>query len=593
MPNLYLYTIPLFLLATFMVYQEVRRANRKRLILRILAVLFSAAALLFLIIPLRYDVARSTTAKSMNFLTEGVSAKDLSGDEYLTSETKIVQELGKDRVSYIPDLQYHLATHPEISSLNVYGYGLPEYVLNKLQNINIIFHPVDLPIGFTACNWAETLPASEIQRVQGRFNNSSNRPVKVLLEGLGTRLDSVTIPAGKHQSFTLSCTPRQTGRAVYQLQAFAGAERVASEEIPFETIEQPKTKILVLASFPDFEFKFLRNWLLEHKYPALFRTRISKDKFSTEQVNLEGSESSNLTPATFRKYDLVIADDEELASLAALNGALQQEIRAGLGLVLRLNEDKALSAFSKGFNIRSTTDSITTAVQPVLSENNQQLTAVPVSQPVYLAANNMQQVLVQDPKGKALVNTALQGNGRVTATAIPATFNWVLNAATADYSNYWSTLIKQTARKTTNNFYWNVEPKKPTIGEQVKLSFQSGSDVMPSLEVNKQHLAVQQHLVLPFYWQAGFRAERKGWNTFSRTAGKEQALYVYDESAWQALKAGKLITNNASFAKLQGKKKGSSEKVVQHVEKSVSKWIFFVVFLLSVGFLWFETKILQ
>lgn len=593
MQNLYLYTIPVLLLAIFMVYHEVRRANRKRLILRVLAVLFCAAALLFLIIPLKYDVARSTTPKSMNFLTEGVSATDLSADEYFTSETKIVKTLGKDRVSYIPDLLYYLATHPEISSVHVYGYGLPEYVLNKLQNINIIFHPVDLPIGFTACNWAETLPASEVQRVQGRFNNSSNRPVKILLEGLGTRLDSVTIPAGKHQSFTLSCTPRQTGRAVYQLQAFAGAERVASEEVPFEVVEQPKTKILVLASFPDFEYKFLRNWLLEHKYPALFRTRISKDKFSTEQVNLEGSESSDLTSATFRKYDLVIADDEELASLGTLNGSLQQEIRAGLGLVLRLNEAKSLSTFSKVFNVRSTTDSITTAVQPVLSENNQQLMAVPVSQPVYLAANNTQQVLVQDPKGKALVNTALQGNGRVSATAIPATFNWVLNGSTADYSDYWSTLIKQTARKTTNNFYWNVEPKKPTVGEQVKLSFQSGSDVMPSLQVNNQSLAVQQHLVLPFYWQAGFRAERKGWNTFSTTAGKEQALYVYDVSAWPALKAERLTADNTSFVKLQVKKEDSSEKVVQYVEKSVSKWIFLGLFLLSVGFLWFETKILQ
>lgn len=593
MQNLYLFAIPILLLAVFMVYHEVKRANRKRLTLRILAVLFSASALLFLIVPIRYHTERIRNPKAMHFLTEGMVAENLSGDEYFTSDHAIVKTLGQDRVSYIPDLLYHLATHPEISSVNVYGYGLPEYVLNKLQDINFSFHPGSLPTGFTAGSWSEILPASEVQRVQGLFNNRSDRPVKVLLEGLGTRLDSVMIPARKQMPFTLSCTPRQIGPAVYQLQAFSGAEKIATEEVPFQVVEQPKTKILVLASFPDFENKFLRNWLLDHKYPALFRTRISKDKFSTEQVNAEGAESAMLTAATFKKYDLVIADEEELTNLGALNAALQHEIQAGLGLLLRLNEAEPGSKFSRMFNIRSTRDSITTTVQPVLRENSQQLKALPMRQPVYLAANSTQQVLLADPKGNALVNTALQGNGRITATTIPATFNWVLSASTSDYSNYWSTLIKQTARKTTNDFYWDVEPKMPKVGEQVKINFQHETEVIPSLQLKSENLAVQQHLVLPFYWQSSFRAKQQGWTTFSTSAGKEQALYVYAASAWPLIKAKKMIIDNTSFEKLQDEKKVAAQDVVQKVEKSVSRWIFFILFLVSVGFLWFETKILQ
>ena len=561
--------------------------------LRILAVLFSASALLFLIVPIKYHTERSRNPKAMHFLTEGMVAANLSGDEYFTSDHAIVKTLGKERVNYIPDLLYHLATHPEISSVNVYGYGLPGYVLNKLQDINFTFHPGSLPSGFTAGSWSDILPASEVQRVQGLFNNSSDRPVKLLLEGLGTRLDSVMIPARKQMPFTLSCTPRQIGPAVYQLQAFSGAEKIATEEVPFQVVEQPKTKILVLASFPDFENKFLRNWLLDHNYPALFRTRISKDKFSTEQVNAEGSEGAMLTAATFKKYDLVIADEEELTNLGVLNAALQQEIQAGLGLLLRLNEAEPGSKFSRMFNIRSTTDSITTTVQPVLRENSQQFKALPMRQPIYLAADHTQQILVADPKGNALVNTALRGNGRITATTIPATFNWVLSASTSDYSNYWSTLIKQTARKTTNDFYWDVKPKMPKVGEQVKINFQHGSDAMPSFQLNQENLAVQQHLVIPFYWQSSFRAKRQGWTTFSTYAGKEQALYVYNASAWSVLNAKKRVIDNTAFEKLQDKKKVTAENLVQKVEKSVSKWIFFVLFLVSVAFLWFETKILQ
>lgn len=593
MQHFYLYTIAVFLLALFMVYHEVKRANRKRLFLRIFAVLIASIALLFLIVPLKYESERSIDARTINFLTEGVSISDLQEETYLTCKLELVKQIGKDRVTYVPDLLYHLASNPEISTVNVYGNGLSKHLLKKLDGVKIKFHPADVPAGFTACSWTQILPATEVQRVQGRYNNTGKQDVKLLLEGLGTRLDSIMVPAGKEMSFSLSCTPRQIGPAVFQLHAFAGAEKVVTEEIPFQVVERPKTKILILASFPDFEYKFLRNWLLEHDYSAFFRTRISKDKFSTEQINIEGSESPSITAATLKKYDLVIADDEELASLASLNATLQQEINNGLGLLVRLNEAKSLSGFSKMFNIHGTTDSITTTLVPVLSETGQKLKAVPLNQATYLEANRTQLTLVQDPKGKALVSTALRGSGRITATAIPSTFNWVLNASTANYSSYWTCLIKETARKKTDDFNWNVEPRFTIIGEAVKINFQSSSDSLPVLKVNDKQLRVQQHLTIPFYWQGRFRAASKGWQTFATSGTNAQFKYVYDSNAWTTLRAKQSIEETALYEKLQQKATENSEKVIQKVEKSISRWLFFACLLLSLGFLWFETKILQ
>ncbi len=594
MQNFYPYIIAIILLTLFLIYFEIKRTNKKRLIIRILAVTIAAASLLFLIVPVKYSEEIAADLKVINFLTPGVQAEDLTTEIYFTSDSSMLKMLEKSRVTYIPDLLYYLETHPEVTGVKVYGYGLPKAVLNNLEGRTISFHPSALPDGILSCSWPRAIPASEILRVQGTYNNTGNVPVKLSLLGLGTVQDSVMVPAKKQMIFTLSCQPRQTGRAVYQLLTSKDDKKTSSEEIPFEVTELPKPRILVLASFPDFENKFLRNWLFENNYPAFFRTRVSKDKFSTEQINLEGTENTNITASALKKYDLLIADDEELANLGSLSPALHREIRAGLGLLIRLNDAKPLSEFSKAFRISGTADSISTAVVPVLSENTQRLKALPMTQQVYMDGNTGQLSLVKEPKGKVLVSSALNGKGRITATSLSATFNWVLNAANSDYAAYWSQLIKHTSKRFADEFHWTTTPVLPSVSEQVRINFQGPTaTALAALTVNDRGLSVQQHLVLPFYWQGAFRADRKGWNDFTTFNIDKQALYIYDTAAWRSLKAAELININTRFQDRHVAASEKEEKSVTELEKHLPKWIFVAFFLLSMAFLWFETKILQ
>ena len=592
MQNLYVYIIAVVLVAIFLLYHELKRANRKRLPLRILAVITASAALLFFIVPLKYEETLTTDPNTMNILTAGVIPASLGKEIYYTSDSSVLKQVGKDKVTYIPDLLYNLAGHPEVNGLNVYGYGLPEQTLNELDDKVVYFKPAETPDGIVFCNWARILPASEVLRVQGTYNNTKDAPVRLLLEGLGTKMDSLIIPAKQQLTFDLTAQPRQTGRAIYRLLAMQGDKEIGSSDIPFEVIERPTVKVLVLAASPDFEFKFLRNWLHDHNYPAFFRTRISKDKFSTEQVNLESTESANITAATFKKYDLVIADDEELADLGALNGALQQELNNGLGLLIRLSEAKALSNFSQTFKLSATQDSITTTVIPVLEA--EKLKPVPIDQPLYIGQKSTQLPLVADTRGRILASTALRGNGRVTATTLPATYNWVLNASAADYASYWSALINNTARKTSQEFSWQIAPALPLRGEQVELIFQEVMDKNPpQVMLNGRALNTQQHLVLPFYWQASHQATNGGWQTFSTTGGHKQAIYIFKSDDWKSVKAYERLKLNMDYQQKQVKERIPDEKTSKQIEKTVSRWIFFAFFLISMGFLWFETKILQ
>jgi hypothetical protein len=43
----------------------------------------------------------------------------------------------------------------------------------------------------------------------------------------------------------------------------------------------------MLSASPDFESKFLKNWLSENGYAVALRSAISKDKFNSEYINIK------------------------------------------------------------------------------------------------------------------------------------------------------------------------------------------------------------------------------------------------------------------------------------------------------------------
>jgi hypothetical protein len=593
MENFYAYIIAILLLTAFLIFKELKRVNRARLIFRMLAVVLAAVSLLFFIIPIKYQSQRKTDLKSLHFLTPGVTAAELKDETYLTSDSAVLKQLGNHGVKYVPDLIYHLRANPAVSNLIVYGYGLPSSLLKKI-NIAMDIRPSVSPEGIISCSWPDVQSSTETFRVQGIYNNTRKQAVKLVLNGLGTKLDSITIAAGQQLAFNLECKPKQIGKAVYALTAKRGNEIIEEEEVPFQVVERPKIKVLVLASFPDFEYKFLRNWLFENKYQAYFRTRVSKDKFSVEQVNLETKASDGITGSTFKNYDLVIADDEELGHLGAAGEGLTREIAAGLGLIVRINEAKALSAFTRKFQLFASTDSITTLYQPVIVDVGQKLKKLTVNQPVYIGRNGAQLPLVEDQQGKILSSLAMVSKGRVTATTIPATFNWVLGAANADYTNYWTAIMNRTARKTNSDFQFLYSPRFPVQGELVSINFQASPETeLPQFSLAGKLVPVQQHQWLPFYWQANFWSKTTGWNPLEVRPGTKQALYIYKKTAWLPLKMHQLLKENQIYGKQLKILMQNKEESIEVAEKQVSDWVFLAVFLFSMGFLWYETKILQ
>ena len=595
MDKFYPMIIAVALLTCILLYVEVKRVNKARLPLRLLAILLLSASFLFLIVPWKVESSKTIIPGKLLLLTQGYPGSLPKNGRYFTLDSAVLLELGPERVTYIPDLGYHLRSHPDISGLQVSGFGLSAAELKQVGDRNYDFKPASSAGGLLSVFWRDKLPSSSVLHVEGLYENTRNVPVKLVLEGLGTRMDSIVISAKQKRTFKLSCRPKQVGRAIYHLVVNDGAEEVSREPIPFSVYESGKLKIMVLAAAPDFEDKFLRNWLLENHYPAYFRTRISKDKFSVDAVNVVGTQAPAFSASMFGNYDLVVADDEELAALPeATQSRLRAAVTSGTGLLVRLTDDKPKSAYAKRFRVQNSNDSISSSVVPVIADEGFKLTPIPVNGPAYIAADAQQIRVIENPAGKILLSNSMMAKGRIAASTVHTTYNWILSGATADYARYWSAVINKTARQAEKDLSWSVSPQLPAVGEELALAFQIQSDTrLPRFLLNQKAFPVQQHPILPFFWQSLAWPEKSGWNEFKIGDKHSEAFYVYGSQDWASVKRHENIQNNQEFA-LKNKKHAAEEGRLTEINtQAISRWWFFGVFLLAAAFLWYETKILQ
>ena len=501
-------------LAVFLVVKEIKRQDKSSLIGRLSASLVMVMCFALLIIPFQYTIKIEEPIAELNFYTE--------------------------KTNPFVDLNYHLKAHPEIQKINIYGYGLSADELKKLRDYQLIFHPSDIPSGFTSASWPKKIKATEQLTIQGSYQNSTNKAVKVKFLGLGVSFDSVLVKANSKTNFSFNSSPKQIGKAVFSLLALNGKDTLAAEPVPFEVEPAKSIRVLILASFPDFEYKFLKKWLFENQFQVAFRTQISKDKYSTEFLNRKPTNLTQLNPTMLKDIDVAIIDEEEYKP------ALSSAVSAGMGLIVRAK-----------------------IIKPI--QNHQPLLA--------------------DTAGKVSVDSKLMGMGKVITTTILSTYQWQLAGKGKDYSQFWSLLVEKALRKKIENYTYTVEPQWPSIDEKMKLSVNLSDTTAPIISIDNALIAPKQNMELPFVWEGVFWPRNSGWAILSVNQKTENS-YIYRKRDWSAAKNYTKLKATESFITNQNKKGVKQAKMERSMTKDLSKWWFFVGFLVAISFLWYEHRFL-
>jgi hypothetical protein len=579
------------ILLLFFGWQESNRTDRRRLGWRLLAIVLALASLACLALPLTYNGQIPVAERSTGILlTNGFNKDSIPANApVFTTDKALLKDYYK--ATLIGSVQELTNRKPALKQIKLLGYGLSEEELQQLSGLPISYTPPPAPAGLQAISWPGKLKTGETLNIQGKFKNTEDRAVKLVLIGLNTALDSVNVVAGKTIEFQLTTLPKPTGRVVYQLLSISGKDTLAAESIPVEIEPAQPVKVLLLSASPNFESRFLKNWLGENGYAVASRATISQNKAGEEYFNMAKIGLQHITPSVLNKFDLVVGDLSALKSLTAAEGnALRQQVtQKGLGVIIRADSsDKAASWLQRDFPVNTVAVKEQLSI-PLILQSRKAKTAPLNIDPSYIGYRNNTQILVTDAQNHELAVTALTGAGKLVFTTLNHTYTWLLGGNKQDYAGLWSLLINQSARKLLPVQTWKTASAFPTVNEPVRLMLQSS--VAPSaININGQKVSPVQDPNVPYELQSTYWPQKTGWQQVNMSNSAPNWWYAYAKQEWTSLKNAEKTSNTLKFVRNQLQKSAVTKQIQQTVKIEVPKILFYLILLASCTFLWVERK---
>lgn len=577
------------LMAAFAAWREYQRANKAHLFWRMIAAIVAPLSLACVVLPLTYPAIITTgTGAGKTLLTDGFNTDSLSkNDSLFTLDAGIHKKYPKAQL--LDDVQQLFADSTHINPIHILGYGLDADDLNALNDKPVIFHPATIQDGFTAANWTEKLNIGQTFTVQGSYKNTSAKEYDLVLKGASTTLDSVRILMGSPSMFTLKTTPKNSGRMVYQLIALNGKDTLQKESLPVIIEKNQPLKVLMLSSSPDFETKFLKNWLGANGYGVASRTNITKGKTGQEFINMDQPDLGHITAGLLGKFDVIIGDLSVFKNFSAPeNSALQQEVaQKGLGVIVRADSsDKKASWLQSAFPLNYMAGK--QATLSALNIMGKGKTAKLNIDPVDIIPQNNTQVLVSDGHNRALSAIGMNGAGKLIFTTINNSYSWMLAGDQSDYTALWSLLIDKAARKMLVADSWSVSGM-PMVDKPVSLVLETGQPVN-MVKVNGAMVAPAQNPDMPFQQTFTYWPDKYGWQQVIGSSGAPYWWYTWKADKWATMAAAKKSALTARYAKQNPANVAVTKQIQQKTQVPVPKIYFYMLFLVAATFLWAESK---
>jgi hypothetical protein len=580
------------LTGVFAVWREYARAKKTRLVWRLIAVVVAIFALACIALQPTYETDATLQDKhEAVLLTNGFNADSLSKFNTKLFTTSAAIKKGYPKVTLINNVE-EIRADSTVTQLRIFGDGLYEEELQQLNNLPITFNPKEFTQGITAINWNQSLKTGDKLTIQGRYKNTSASKVKLVLRGLSTNLDSVDIDRNKEQIFELQTIPKIAGKAIYNLLTISGKDTIEKEDLPLQIEPVKPLKVLMLTASPDFESRFLKNWLSENGYAVAVRSAISKDKFNKEFINTEQFPLDHLTPGVLSKFDVLLGDLSVLKSLNASEAStLKTEVtQKGMGLIIRADSTlKSTSWLQTNFPLDrlAAKDSVPSSL---LIQGIKEKTAKIIPGAVYINYQNGTQPLVIDERGHILVSSALSGAGKMVFTSLSNTFSWMLAGDKNDYTTLWSQLIHEAARKSQITESWDVLTALPFSQLAVKLQLMSAWP-NPSVPAGLANIAFEQDALLPFAHTATYWLQNNGWQSVKQKDGLQNWWYAYSNDNWKGLQTLKKQADTRNYIAKHTNVSNVTKQIHQKLRIAVPKIYFYVLLLLASIFLWAEAKL--
>jgi hypothetical protein len=592
------------LILVYLVRLELRRPNRRQLLLRLLAVGMATLSLAMLCLePMHRQPIHASDAF---LLTSGFGAKQVQRAADSIHPARVFalpRAVGADTLAnleLLPNVAMLLRRYPHIRHVHIFGDGLRPDELESIASLQVSLHLAPLPDGPIAATYPHRIVLGEPFQVQGTWHTTRRDSLWLYLALHGERCDSLLLVGEGQLLFALNALPKQAGTWLYTLCALRAARDTAFVgTVPIHVVPPQPIRVLILESAPSFETRALKQWASVTGNALAIRSMVSREKFFTECLNMAPFALERLTASILEKVDVVITDVETVLRLSAPEqAALRQAVEAGLGLLMALSDAPAKRLrehdFFLGFFTAVPESNEGRFVRPQgFSLRQSSGTALPIA-PLRLRHRFGAEVLVQDEAGRALVLAAARGLGKVAVSIVQETFRWALEGRRELYADYWSHILKRLARPNLETDLW-AHSMLPTVDLPCQLTLRTLSAApfaivkLPSGAYDT--LFFRQHPIEPTQWESMFWSREPGWHQVWRMGTADSAsaaFYVHASHEWAPLRRALMQQATQAFAHLHPR--DSVRASVVQTYEPVSPWWFFMLFVVAAAYLWAERK---
>lgn len=579
-----------------------RRPNRSRLPWRMAASIIAGVSLAFIAFPPSFE--RPVDPGSAVLLTEGYEPDTLQALLQNTEAAPLIYSYQTEATNAEPvsNLYTLLQEQPQLQTIHLVGNGLEQSELEALSSLKIVPHFAPLPAGISNIHWPATTTLGNAVEVTGQYNIPDGEEVKLYLLAAGKKQDSILFDDAGQHSFQLSFTPKQEGRYVYQMLAITEGQTDTLGQVPVHIVSAEKLSILLFSSAPLFEFKFLKNHLGGLQHRVALRSTVSKGIMQSEWINMPQTNLGRITPALLEQFDLVITEPQALQDLSrSERTALQQAVtESGLGVLTIRGEQQPgrSTAFFTDFTARRITQ------QPMrntsFSWTGEDGKASATALPYTLVNDDAVAGLISERESAFLAAARKEGWGTVAISLIPQTFSWQLEGKEKVYASYWAHLLSEIAKKKEQEKFWQLNsPQAPKQGAPVSITYTDytindisevpDASVKSVADSSGITIAFRQDQHIPEQFKATVWPQEKGWHVIETPGAPEFYFFVQDSLDWQYEAVQLKRRGTIQFASQQDVHTGAGKLAT--TEEQVPLFWFFLLFVLSSGFLWLEEKL--
>lgn len=469
-----------------------------------------------------------------------------------------------------------------LTTVYVLGEGIKPFDFSRFNNIAVEYFPAKIPLGITQLTYTKKISLGEKVEVIGSYNQPVNGSFLVFEDSRGNGLDSIQFVESSFTDFTLSGSPKASGNYVYQLAEKDSAGVVInSNPLPIEIKQKQPLRVLILNNFPTFETKYLKNFLSEEGHEVVVRSQLTKGKFKFEYFNTTSLPVYQFTDEILKQFDLVIVDADTYFSFGStIKNRFEKNIREnGLGVFIQPS-DFIFNRSASWSYFRFNRDDIkevqilnsTIALEKYPYEFDEEFLVSPI--------------IVGD--GKAIAAYKQMALGRVATTTLLGSYQMLLNGSDQIYKSIWTNILDEIAKPKIVPIEWKAETQIPKVDEPFDFSLYTNQQEFAVLDEDSVRTPMLQKLMVSTHFTGTIYPKKTGWQHLSidGDSTSQFSFFVYDSVDWKALSSTQNIVLNQKKFKTDVNK---NKTVISN--RPVSPLLFYILFLLGVGWLWLSPKV--